>query len=130
LDTVYRQGFKYGFKPDLVLGIIKVESNYNPKAVSYKGAYGLMQINLGVWKDELNIDVGRIFDIAYNIDTGLRILKQYYEETRGNIKLALHFYNNGYKYNNTAYAVKVDSAALSFNIPPHASPAFQETVGY
>jgi len=107
LDTVYRKSLQYGFKPDLVLGVVQVESDYDPEAVSYRGAYGLMQVNLAVWRDPLNIDENRIFDVEYNIDLGLKVLKHYYEATNGNLKLALHLYNNGYLYNNTAYAEKV-----------------------
>jgi hypothetical protein len=113
VDTVYDKSLQYGFRPDLVLGIVKVESAYQPTAVSYKGAYGLMQVNLAVWRNELNIDENRIFDVAYNIDLGLKILKHYYEESGGNMKRALHLYNNGYLYNNTAYTDLVDNAVIS-----------------
>ncbi|MCP5047881.1 MAG: lytic transglycosylase domain-containing protein [bacterium] len=113
LNTVYDKSEEYGFHPDLVLGVIKVESNYNPKAVSYAGAHGLMQVNLSVWRNELNIDTNRLYDVDYNIDLGLKILKRYYVESKGNLKRALHLYNNGYKYNNTSYTGKVESAVLS-----------------
>ena len=113
LDTVYRKSHQYGFKPNLVLGVVQVESGYNPEAVSYRGAYGLMQVTLGVWRNHLDIDDNRIFEVEYNIDLGLKILKHYYAETNGNLKRALHLYNNGYLYNNTSYTVKVDSAASS-----------------
>jgi soluble lytic murein transglycosylase-like protein len=113
VDTVYDKSLQYGFRPDLVLGIVKVESAYEPTAVSFRGAYGLMQVNLAVWRGALNIDENRIFEVAYNIDLGLKILKQYYEEAGGNMKRALHLYNNGYLYNNTAYPEQVDSAMIS-----------------
>ncbi|MCP5104178.1 MAG: hypothetical protein GY950_12400, partial [bacterium] len=45
---------------------------------------------------------------------GLQILKQYYDESKGNMRMALHLYNNGYLYNNTAYPDKVSSAVLAF----------------
>lgn len=111
LNSVYDKSAEYGFEPDLVLGVIKVESNFNPKAVSYAGAYGLMQVNLAVWRSELGIQDHRIFDVDYNIDLGLKILKHYYIESAGNLRRALHLYNNGYLYNNTAYAGQVHSAA-------------------
>ena len=119
LSSVYDKSEEFGFKPDLVLGVIKVESNFQPTAVSYAGAYGLMQINLSVWKNELNIDQSRIFEVDYNIDLGLKILKHYYVESRGNMKRALHLYNNGYLYNNTKYVGKVDSAVLSLSPDNH-----------
>lgn len=114
LDAVYDKSHQYGFEPELVLGIVQVESAFNPKAVSSKGALGLMQVMLPVWREELAIDENRIFEVEYNIDLGLQILKQYYEETRGNMRMALHLYNNGYKYNNTAYPDQVSSAVLAF----------------
>jgi len=114
VDSVYSKSIEYDFKPELVLSIIQVESNFDPKAISYRGAYGLMQINLAVWDDELNIDKNRIFDIGYNIDLGLQVLKRYYDESKGNLKRAIHLYNNGYKYNNLKYVKKIDSTMISF----------------
>ena len=115
VDTAYRKSHQYGFHPDLVLGIMQVESNYNPEAVSTAGAYGLMQVNLSVWKDELSIDENNIFDVDYNIDLGLQILKRYFLESKGNMERALHLYNNGYKYNNTSYIGKVSKSLFSLN---------------
>ncbi len=112
VDVVYDKSGSYGFHPDLVLGMMQVESYYNPKAVSNAGAYGLMQINLAVWKKELDIDPARIFEIGYNVDLGLTILKRYYIESKGNIQRALHLYNNGYKYNNTNYLTRINAALL------------------
>ena len=114
VDSVYSKSIEYDFRPELVLSIIQVESNFNPKAISYRGAYGLMQINLSVWDDELKIDKNRIFDVGYNIDLGLQVLKRYYDESNGNLKRAIHLYNNGYKYNNLKYVKKIDSTMISF----------------
>ncbi len=114
LDSVYTKSIKYDFKPELVLSIIQVESNFDPKAISYRGAYGLMQINLVVWENELSINSDKIFDIDYNIDLGLQVLKRYYDDSNGNLKRAIHLYNNGYKYNNLKYVKKVDSTLISF----------------
>ncbi len=110
LDTTYIKSQKYGFHPNLILGMMQVESDFNPKAMSHKGAYGLMQINYFAWKDELSIDKNRIFDIDYNIALGLEVLKRYYSESNGNILQALFLYNNGYKYNNTMYPEKVKAS--------------------
>lgn len=115
-ETIYKKSYKYGFRPELILGMVKVESDYNPRAVSHRGAYGLMQVNFPVWKNELSIDKKRIFDIDYNIDLGLQILKRYYQESKGNIFRALHLYNNGYKYNNLSYVSKVKSQLGKFSL--------------
>lgn len=116
-EVVFRKARRYGFHPNLVLSVIQVESAFNPLAVSAVGACGLMQVHYAVWKDELDIDRSRIFDIEYNIDLGLRILKQYYDETGGNLRRALFLYNNGYLYNNTRYVAKVDASPYNRDLP-------------
>ncbi len=114
--VVFEKSREYGFHPRLVMGVIQVESAFNPKAVSNRGAYGLMQVNMAVWKDELQIDHKRIFDIEYNIDLGLKILKRYSLVAKGNIQRALHLYNNGYKYNNTKYVKQVNEVLFDSGI--------------
>lgn len=110
VDVAYQKARRYGFSPNLVLSVIQVESAFNPAAVSSAGAFGLMQVRYSVWKDELAIDRSRIFDIDYNIDLGLRILKQYHDLSGGDMQRALFLYNNGYKYNNGGYIAKVNSS--------------------
>ncbi len=110
VDVAFRKAQRYGFNPNLVLSVIQVESAFNPLAVSNAGACGLMQVRHAVWKDELHIDRSRIFDIDYNIDLGLRILKQYHDFAGGDMRRALFLYNNGFTYNNTGYIAKVSSS--------------------
>lgn len=110
VETAFRKARRYGFSPNLVLSVIQVESAFNPLAVSPAGAYGLMQVRYSVWKDELEIDKGRIFDVDYNIDLGLRILRQYSDVAGGDVRRALFLYNNGYLYNNTRYLTRVNSS--------------------
>ena len=112
---VFSKSKKYGFDPYLIMAMIQVESNFEPFAVSTAGAYGLMQVNYSVWKDELGINFNRIFEKDYNIDLGVRILKHYYDETNGDLLKALFHYNNGYKFNNTAYSAKVISTLFYAN---------------
>jgi soluble lytic murein transglycosylase-like protein len=110
INITYNKSKVFGFQPNLILAVMQVESGFNPLALSVAGAYGLMQVRYAVWKDELNIDKNRIFDIEYNIELGLQILKQYYDLSGGNIKRALFLYNNGYKYQNTGYFAKVNNS--------------------
>jgi soluble lytic murein transglycosylase-like protein len=105
--VVFQKSKEYGFNPYLIMAVIQVESGFNRFAVSTAGAYGLMQINFSVWKDELGIDYTRIFEPEYNVDLGLKILKHYYDKAGGNIFKALFRYNNGYKYKNTGYNGKI-----------------------
>lgn len=110
VDVAYKTSRRYGFHPNLVLAVMQVESAFDPLAVSTAGAYGLMQVRYAVWKDELNIDKNKIFDIEYNIELGLKILKQYHEVSGGNLGRTLFLYNNGYKYNNSGYITKVNAS--------------------
>lgn len=121
VDVAFRKARRYGFNPNLVLSVIQVESAFNPLAVSAAGAYGLMQVRYEVWKDELRIDKARITDVDYNIDLGLRILKQYRDIAGGDLRRALFLYNNGYLYNNTGYIAKVSSSI--YNQEPREAAA-------
>ncbi len=112
-EVVFRKSLEHGVNPNLIMGLIEIESNFKRFAVSGKGAYGLMQINYKVWKNELEIDPEKIFEIEYNIDMGIRILKRYMKVAKGDIMKALHLYNNGYLYNNEAYKYKVISTVFS-----------------
>jgi soluble lytic murein transglycosylase-like protein len=114
--SVFSQSRKFDINPYLVMAIIFVESRFDRHAVSKAGAYGLMQVNYAVWKDELNIDRGKLTQIDYNIELGLTILKGYLQETGEDIIKALILYNNGYKYTNTSYSEKI----IASNFYKHA----------
>jgi soluble lytic murein transglycosylase-like protein len=105
--AAFTKGRKHGFDPYLVMAIIFVESRFNRRAVSRAGAYGLMQVNYPVWKNELNIDRRKLAQVDYNIDLGLTILKGYLRETKCDMIKALILYNNGYKYSNSNYSEKI-----------------------
>ncbi|MCX6558294.1 MAG: lytic transglycosylase domain-containing protein [Candidatus Aminicenantes bacterium] len=105
--AVFNLSRKHGFNPYLVMAIIFVESRFNRHAVSRAGAYGLMQVNYTVWKEELDIDRRKLSQVDYNIELGLTILKSYLRETKGDIIKALILYNNGYKYTNSDYHEKI-----------------------
>jgi len=104
LDSVYRHANKYDLDPYLLLSLIYHESGFNPQAISVSGACGLMQVNLSVWKDFLQLEEEKIFEVDYNIDVGCRIFQRYLTETEGDLERALYMYNNGYMENgNVAY---------------------------
>jgi soluble lytic murein transglycosylase-like protein len=91
MDVVDEASKKYGVDKELILAIIKQESNFDPKAVSYVGACGLMQLMPETAKD---LGVSDPFDIRQNIMGGTKYIKQLLDQFK-DIKLALAAYNAG-----------------------------------
>jgi soluble lytic murein transglycosylase-like protein len=77
---------------NLVRSIIKVESNFNPHAVSRKGAMGLMQL-MPATARELN--VRNPFDVNQNVDGGVRHFKGLLQNFGGDVRKSLAAYNAG-----------------------------------
>ncbi|MBI3654732.1 MAG: lytic transglycosylase domain-containing protein [Acidobacteria bacterium] len=133
-DVMVRQSAaKYGVDPNLVFALMKQESGYNSRAVSYKGACGLMQLMPGTAR---RFGVTNIFDPAQNIDAGVRYLRFLLDMFNGDVQLALAGYNagenavvnSGYqipRYRETQNYVKVISAKYSRN--KHAAKASAPT---
>lgn len=86
------KSYKYGLDPALVKAVIAVESDFNPKAVSVKGARGLMQL-MPMTANELG--VFNSFDPDANVDGGVRYLRYLLDYFRWDVDLALAAYHAG-----------------------------------
>ncbi|MFC5521983.1 lytic transglycosylase domain-containing protein [Polaromonas jejuensis] len=101
-----------GLPAELIHAVIKVESNYNPRALSSKGARGLMQLMPATAK---RFGSTNSFDPRDNILTGCRYLRWLMDYFNQNIELAVAAYNAG------------ENAVVKAG---HKIPAFPETQKY
>jgi soluble lytic murein transglycosylase-like protein len=83
---------QYGLDPYLLHAIIKVESGYNPRALSAKGARGLMQL---MPETVRRFGVSDAFNPRENVRGGAEYMKWLLEIFHGDVELALAGYNAG-----------------------------------
>jgi cell division septation protein DedD len=102
----------YGVDPLLIKAIIKVESNFNPQAVSSKGAMGMMQLMPGTAKKN---GVKDAFDPKENIEGGVRYLSKLMLMFNHRLTLALAGYNAG------------ENAVIKYG---YKIPPYPETIDY
>jgi soluble lytic murein transglycosylase-like protein len=102
---------EFGVDSSLVKAVIHAESGYNPRAVSPKGAQGLMQL---MPKTAQGLKVADCMNPSDNIRGGVRYLRFLLDTFKGNESLALAAYNSG-----------LGSVAKYGGIPP-----YPETQGY
>ena len=85
-------GAEHGLDSALIRAVIQVESNFNHRAISRKGAQGLMQLMPStIWR----LSVGDAYDPHENIGAGVRYLRQLLDQFQGDLRLALAAYNAG-----------------------------------
>jgi soluble lytic murein transglycosylase-like protein len=91
-DLVERLAARYGVDTRLAHAVVKTESNYEPRAVSRKGAVGLMQIMPAVVAE---YSVADPFNPEQNVDAGMRHLRGLLDRFSGDVRIALAAYNAG-----------------------------------
>jgi hypothetical protein len=93
IDALIKQnGAKYGVDPYLIFCVMEQESHFNARALSPKGARGLMQLMPGT---SARFGIRRPSDPGQNIAGGTRYLKQLIQQFNGRIDLVLASYNAG-----------------------------------
>lgn len=94
-QLIYEIAVRHSINPHLVAAVIHVESSFNPKAVSRKGAVGLMQLlpatarRFGLKKTK------DLYDPVKNLEAGVRYLKWLTNRFGGDVQKALAAYNAG-----------------------------------
>ena len=92
LMTVYFEASRAGLDPQLILGIIQVESGFRKYAVSRAGARGYMQV-MPFWRKLIGIPNHDLFHLRINLRYGCTILRHYLDIEKGNYFRALGRYN-------------------------------------
>lgn len=92
-ENVVKLSKKYNISPELIVGIIQVESSFNPMAVSPKKARGLMQV-MPEWVKKIDgvNKITDLHDIDTNINTGIQVLLIHIEEAGGSLSKGLYYY--------------------------------------
>ena len=100
-DAIYRQEFlrsvhyeatRAGLDPQLVLGLIQIESAFKKYAVSSVGARGYMQV-MPFWVKSIGNSDHNLFHLRLNLRYGCTILRHYLDIERGDLYRALGRYN-------------------------------------
>jgi soluble lytic murein transglycosylase-like protein len=93
LNTLWYESKRAGLEPELVLGLIQVESAFRKYAISAVGARGYMQI-MPFWARLIGDgDAAKLFHMQTNLRFGCVILRHYLERERGDLFMALGRYN-------------------------------------
>ena len=92
LGTVYYEASRAGLEPDLVMGLMEVESGFRKYAVSSAGARGFMQV-MPFWVDLIGTTEHNLFNLRTNLRYGCTILRHYLDIEKGDLFRALGRYN-------------------------------------
>lgn len=92
LTSVHYEATRAGLDPQLVLGLIQVESNFRKYAVSSAGARGYMQV-MPFWIGVIGSPDDNLFHLRTNLRYGCTILRHYLDIEKGDLFRALGRYN-------------------------------------
>ena len=113
LRLIHQESTRAGLAPELVMGVIQVESSFNRFAVSRRGARGLMQL-MPFWMKEIGHPNDDLFNPETNLRYGCMVLKNYLRATRGDLDRALGMYHGSLSTGH--YADRVIHAMQSFKV--------------
>ena len=117
LRTVHYEASRAGLDPQLVLGLIEVESHFRKYAISRAGARGYMQV-MPFWVKQIGTHGQDLFHLRTNLRYGCTILRYYLDMEKGDLYRALGRYNGS--LGRPTYPNKVRHAWLRHWRMPHA----------
>jgi soluble lytic murein transglycosylase-like protein len=106
INTLHYEAHRAGLDPELMLGLIEVESGFKKYAVSVVGARGFTQV-MPFWVDAIGTRDHNLFHLRTNLRYGANILRHYLDIERGDLFRALGRYNGSLgkpEYPNAVYA--------------------------
>jgi soluble lytic murein transglycosylase-like protein len=92
LNTLHYEATRAGLDPELMMGLIEVESGFKKYAVSHAGARGFTQV-MPFWVDLIGTREQNLFHLRTNLRFGATILRHYIDIENGNLFRALGRYN-------------------------------------
>ena len=92
LIVLHYEADRAGLDPQLVLGLIQVESGFNQYAISTSSARGYMQV-MPFWIRQIGVKGQDLFNLETNLRYGCTILRHYIDAEHGNLYMALGHYN-------------------------------------
>ncbi len=92
---VVSEALDLGLPVALALAVAHAESNFNPRALSHKGARGVMQIMPATARGEYGVQAKLLWQPRINIRIGIHFLRRLIERYHGRVDLALSYYNGG-----------------------------------
>ena len=122
LNTVHYEAVRAGLDPELVLGLIEVESGFRKYAVSSATAQGYMQV-MPFWTKLIGTPDQNLFHLRTNLRYGVTILRHYVDIERGDLFRALGRYNGSLgkpEYPNMVYAAWRNK--WTYGLTPKARP--------
>ena len=126
LHTVRYEAQRAGLDPELVLGLIQVESGFRRYAVSKAGARGYMQV-MPFWTRVIGDgEPAALFDMVTNLRYGCVILRHYLDLENGNLFLALGRYNGSRGRDTYPRQVLAAWQRWKFKAPTPAGPTRAE----
>ena len=122
LNTLHYESIRAGLDPEMVLGLIEVESGFRKYAVSSATAQGYMQI-MPFWTKLIGTSDHNLFHLRTNLRYGVTILRHYIDIERGDLFRALGRYNGSLgrpEYPSAVYAAWRNK--WTYGLTPKARP--------